>query len=114
METSADEKEVKLNESEQKKSKLGKANSKVNILIHSSQVSSISNPAYNANVMRNSNVVKEKTKDPAPTLDEFQKSRELASFLGVSQAQIFQKQQNREENMLHVSQRKISIADSTR
>ena len=84
METSADEKEVKLNESEKKKSRLGKTNSKVNILIHSSQVSSISNPAYNANVMRNSNIAKEKTKESAPTLDEFQKSRELASFLGVS------------------------------
>ena len=44
----------------------------------------ISNPAYNANVMRNSNIAKEKTKESAPTLDEFQKSRELASFLGVS------------------------------
>ena len=43
-EASVDEKEGKLTESAQK-SRLGKNNSKVNILIHSSQVSSISNPS---------------------------------------------------------------------
>ena len=53
----------------------------MNILIHSSQVSSISGVGQNSSVMRNANNSKEKT---SGGVNDFEKSKDLASFLGVS------------------------------
>ncbi len=71
------------------KAKLDKNNSKMNtnsnIMIHSSQVSSISGVGQLASVMRNNNISKEKS-GQSGAANDFEKSKELASFLGVSQA----------------------------
>ena len=64
------------------KSRLDNNNSKINVLIHSSQVSNISGVGQLSSVMRNSNTSKEKS--TAGPVGDFEKSRELASFLGVS------------------------------
>ena len=66
-------------------------NNKIKVVIHSSQLANITGLSQNpGNAAKNTAATKEKPN--TGLVPDLQKSKELSSLLGVSQAQIFHKQ----------------------